>query len=300
MINQKIKQLVRPGIYLIVLTAIAIFLYRLGEEPWVLVSEHMGTLFIIMLATGAGILVQAEAFRTSYPVNTTPLSIIETFRIWSASAVVSVVTPIFTGIATRTTLLVRAGTPLSVCMIASTRQVWMGLEYAALIGGIAMGLLDYSFAKKISILAIVLWLVMMFIRMSVATKGNQDLPTKIGRYIFSLRSSYPISAHVWFVLQLFLMSTVYYFGFHGVGASLSWNEAFALSGVTVFISLIALVPNGLGLTDALWVVVGMHTGLTLEASVSLAILIRMGHLVSAALVYLVIYLFRVGRFRPVG
>lgn len=288
----KVKQLIKTCIYIGILLAITVFLYQLGKEPWLLVLEHLPTLLVIIAATGIGILVQAAAFRKSYPKGIAPISVLEAFKIWAASAVISVITPIFAGMATRTTLLVKAGTPLSVCILATTRQVWMGLEYAALTGGIALGFIDIPLAEKFSLLGFLLWMVMLLFRFLVASKES-DSVLKANRYISSLRSTYPVSAHAWFILQLFLMSVVYYAGFNGMGATLNWFEAFALSAVTVFLSLIAFVPNGLGLTDSLWVIVGMQTGLALEASVSLAILIRLGHLLSSVLIYLVLLLFKI-------
>jgi hypothetical protein len=289
--NRKISRYIRSSIYLIVVIAIAIFLYQLGDKPWLLILDHISTLVVIMVATGTGILVQAAAFRASYPKNVAPVSVVDAFQIWSASAIISVVTPLFAGIATRTALLVRAGTPLSICIIASTRQVWMGLEYAALMGGVAMVFLDFFLATRLSIVGVLIWIALLVIRLLAAAKTNVNIVSS-KKYISSLRSVYPLSAHGWFILQLLLMSVVYYSGFNGVGAKLDLFQAVALSSVTVFISLIVFVPNGLGMTDALWVMVGMQTGLTLEASVSLAILIRLGHLLGSVIIYLVLRIIR--------
>ena len=287
MFNPNLKQLISQGVYIAVLIALAIFLYQLGSKPWLLAAGHWPTLLVIMAATGSGIVVQAASFRKSYPAGKIPLSIIETSRIWAASAVISVVAPVFAGLATRTTLLIKAGTPLTTCILASTRQLWMGLEYSALIGGVAIFFVDIPSAGYLSVVLLLLWGLMTIARQLAVTKGDGD--DSIGdsnRFTVSLRSSYPQSAHIWFVLQLVLMSTVFYVAFQGVGANLHWDEAFTLSAITVFISLIAFVPNGLGITDAVWIVVAMQTGLTLESSVSLAILIRIGHLTSALLIYL--------------
>ena len=99
---------------------------------------------------------------------------------------------------------------------------------------------------------------------------------------------HPVSRHAypWYVFQIVLMSVTYYLAFAGLGATLSWAEAIALSSVTVALSLILFVPNGLGFTDALWVVIATRSGLSLEEAVALAIVIRTSHLAVASLLAL--------------
>lgn len=290
MMNRKIGQLFRLSIYVLVLVALATFLVKLGSKPWILALGHWPTLLVIMITTGIGIIVQAASFRKSYPVGNIPLSLIETSRIWAASAVLSVIAPIFMGLATRTTLLINAGTSFSTCMLASTRQFWMGLEYAALFGGVGMYFIHLHFANYFSLALLLLWVMMIGFRITASNKkALYDGSILDMKFIRSLRSAYPSSAHIWFMLQLVVMSIVYYAAFKGVGASLHWVDAITLSSITVFISLIAFVPNGLGLTDVLWVTVAIQTGLTLEASVSLAILIRLGHFLSSVVLFSLLY-----------
>jgi uncharacterized membrane protein YbhN (UPF0104 family) len=78
------------------------------------------------------------------------------------------------------------------------------------------------------------------------------------------------------------MSAVYLVGFNGLGAHVTAPQAVALSGLTVVLSLIAFVPNGLGITDAVWVLFARSAGVELESAVAIAIVIRLGHLLAAA------------------
>lgn len=166
----------------------------------------------------------------------------------------------------------------------------MGLEYAALLGGMAFIFIDFPHADYLWVILLILWGSMIVVRILAATKTARDTNPGVSKAVItSLRSIYPASAHFLFILQLVVMSVVYYAAFRGIGANLHWIEALALSSITVFISLIAFVPNGLGLTDSIWVLVAMKAGVTLEASVSLAILIRVGHLISALIIYLVLH-----------
>ncbi len=289
MMDRKIKQSIWRGMYIAVILAIVIFLYQLGTEPWIIAIKHWFILLIVMIAGGVGIVVQAASFHQSYPVDEYPLPLFDLVRIWSASALISVVAPIFAGLATRTTQLIKAGTPFMTCVIVSTRQLWMGLEYAALLGGVTLLFVDIMYARVFSVALLILWIFMKITRRVISSDMTGRVhDKKTNKYILSLRSQYPGSVHVLFVMQLLIMSIIYYAAFQGVGANLNWIEAIALSSVTVFFSMMAFVPNGLGLTDAMWVIVAMKTGVELEASVSVAILIRLGHLLGATFLYLIV------------
>ena len=78
--------------------------------------------------------------------------------------------------------------------------------------------------------------------------------------------------------------------FLGLGAPFSWAETIVLSAITVLMSLISFVPNGLGISDVLWVLVAEQSGLSLEASVSLAILLEFGHLIGITVTFFVLRL----------
>ena len=59
---------VKKIIYLLVVFAIAIFLYRLGAEPWRIAASHWGSMLQISLIAGVAICIQAASFRGAFPV----------------------------------------------------------------------------------------------------------------------------------------------------------------------------------------------------------------------------------------
>jgi uncharacterized membrane protein YbhN (UPF0104 family) len=63
------------------------------------------------------------------------------------------------------------------------------------------------------------------------------------------------------------------------GAPLTWSDAGLLSVVTVLASVIVVIPNGLGILDALWAWIGLKHGLALDETVGLVLLLRLGYLV---------------------
>jgi hypothetical protein len=276
-------------IYLVVIALLVWFLATLGMEPWRYAMANWKVLLLVMVSIGLGVVIQANSFKQVATLETPAL--LRMTVIWSASSVISVIAPLFAGITTRTAMLVQAGMPLSSCMLTSLRQIWMGLEYAFLMALISLPFTAWSFSLWAAAAGGAAWVLMVAIRLMAAGQfkllGENADQGKLARAINSLRSPVPWQAHPWFVLQVFAMSAAYYIVFNGMGAELGIAQAIALSSLTVVLSLIVFVPNGLGITDALWVIVATDSGLTLEQSVALAIIMRLGHLLISALIYLV-------------
>jgi uncharacterized membrane protein YbhN (UPF0104 family) len=285
-----LRQRLPQVIYLVVIALLIWFLATLGMKPWRYAMANWSVLLLVMVSIGLGVVIQAKSF-TQVGTAETP-GLLRVTVIWSASSVISVVAPLFAGITTRTAMLVQAGMSFSSCMLASLRQVWMGLEYAFLMGCISLPFTSWPFSSWAAIGSGAAWVLVVAIRLMAAggqsgLLGEEADAGKVARAINSLRSPVPWKAHPWFVLQVLAMSAAYYIVFNGMGAELGITQAIALSSLTVVLSLIVFVPNGLGITDALWVIVASDSGLSLEQSVALAIIMRLAHLLVSALIYLV-------------
>lgn len=263
--------------YLLAIALIAAFLWRLGSAPWLLVAANAHIMLAISALSAIGLVVQAMAFRLVASPESRP-SMAPTVAIWSSSAALSVVAPLLAGIAARTALLVRQGMSLDDCAVASLRQVWLGLEYALLLGALALPFTGWGLNQTVALPCILGWLGMAGLRL-YATKGHASQPSgRLARAFHALRTPVASAAHPWFVLQIAAMSAVYLTGFNGLGAELGVAQAIALSALTVILSLVAFVPNGLGITDIVWVFIARDAGLNLEEAVAVAIVLRLSHL----------------------
>lgn len=278
------KKRIQTIAYLIVIVAIGLFLISQGKAPWISALESWKSILVLVLPTGASVVVQAYAFR-AVSVQASAPGGIQTVGIWALSAVISVVAPLFAGIATRTALLIRAGMMFRDCADASIRQIWLGLEYALLLGAISLPLTGWSLAMEGGLVALVGWLLLLLVRLGSA---RIDVEASVSPFSFMAWLSLllrPVAAvsHIFFVLQVVTMAATYYIGFNALGASFGVAEAFGLASITVVVSLILFVPNGLGALDLLWVYIGTKSGLSLSDAVSVAIIIRSAHLMAAFL-----------------
>jgi uncharacterized membrane protein YbhN (UPF0104 family) len=282
----KAKHLVRilqKGLYVVIVATLCGYLYALGPAPWQHAFAHWRLFFQIMVISGLALLIQAQSFRVVQPFDTFRLDLMKMVGIWSFSAMVSVVAPIMAGIATRTTLLVQAGMPLTLCVAATLRQMWMGFEYALLIGGAAA----FGWQHEKSIYAgcgmLFLGCLMLVIRVVRARLVWKVASIKWYTFLDFLQEEIPARAHFWFVAQIAAMSATYLLVFNGFGASFGFAEALLLSSVTVLASLLIIIPNGLGVVDALWVLIATNGGLDLGQSTALAIIMRLSNLCAATI-----------------
>lgn len=275
-------------VYLLVLLLLVIFLADLGAAPWRHALINWPVLLALILSTGGGLMIQVQAFRSVSMGAAAPF--LDTAFIWSVSAVVSVIAPLFAGIATRTTLLVRAGMPVSNCLVASLRQVWMGVEYALLLAVFSLPFTGWPHAEFALMGALLFWVLMRQLRRRAGTQNDELSGGRFRRLLLALHQPIPVKAHLWFVLQVVAMSLTFYVGFNGLGADFGVMQAVALAALTVLLSLIVFVPNGLGVTDVIWVYIASRAGLTLEEGVAIAIILRLGHLSAGLLLWFILAL----------
>lgn len=280
----------RKFIYITILTAIIAFLIWIGPKPWSYIISNWKVFLSVMCISATGIVVQAMSYRslsTTGKATPTPLQIIQ---IWSMSGALSVAMPFLAGFGARTALLVRKGMPLTGTLLTSARQGWMGLEYALAIGAIAAIFINYK--EKIWLVAALGlgWLFMVAFRViaqnSAIQKNNQP-NNKIQRLTQSL--SLPIAniTHIWFATQMLLMGAIYYIAFHGFGADANLATVLLLASITILASVIIIIPNGMGVMDGIWVMIGMHSNLELSQSVAFALTLRLSYLASATLVWII-------------
>lgn len=280
------KSLIRGLIYFFILLTIVVFLYKSGTKSWVIVTQHLNIVSWLMVIFILALIVQAQGFRYLYPSNLKPIPLGAMIYIWSLSSVMSVIAPFFPGIGVRTALLIKGGQSINLIMSVSLRQVWLGIEYAILAAAIALTGIA-SFGYPYGVIALLFWCLVYGVRKLAQNYGSLFFKN---RFNF-LYSNFSINSHVFSVLQLLCMSAIYYLVYSEFGIDFTVFQAIALSSITILLSLVAFAPNGLGLNDLLWVLVATNGGLSIEASVALAILLRISHFISILLVLCVFSIF---------
>ncbi len=278
------KSEVKRMVYVAIAILLAVFLVRLGPEPWRQMSAHWKTMGAVAAVSALAMFLQAASFRTVLPARGRRPGWLELTRIWALSGAISAVAPVFVGVGTRATLLVQAGLSIGACVSTSARQAWLGLESALLFAAAAVLLVRPPGANWIATVLALAGAAMIAVRCMSARAWPVRLPTRLQHWLNSLRA--PVGAAAWllFALQVPVMAATYYAGYVGMGAAIGFEHATLLAAITIMTSVVVFIPMGLGVLDSLWVFAATQAGLSLEDSVALAILLRTSYLCAAAVV----------------
>lgn len=269
-------------VYGLILVGLVAGLVRLGPEPWIMLAEHGQTLALVGLVAAGGMLVQALSFQSvlaqPHTVALRPL-----VHLWCVSGLVSLVAPLLAGVATRTALLRTRGVPVRASLLATARQSWLGMEAAALLGGLAALGLPQPLGPRLTLASslLLVWGLMRGARATAARRAFSDRH-RIGRLLRAMAARPAPGAVIWYPAQVLLMALSYALVYTEFGAALTVAGAVALAAATILGSVLVMIPNGLGLFDAVWVAVGLNSGLDIHAAVAVALSFRLTFLIGAA------------------
>jgi hypothetical protein len=266
-------------IYIVIVLAIGLLLARQGKAPWALVAQHWQGLFAVGMISIFGIYIQVQTFRACLPASQPVSGVQSLMRIWASAGAISLIAPIFAGLAIRTVMLQQQeSVGITTSTLATLRQVWLGVETALLLGGWLLLLHPFPAFLDVGWFLLGGWLLVWGLRHNM-----QKLKWFYHHIIFLKKVdwSHPNSglASLWTWLQLLSIALNYMVAYDVFGAPLTWSDAGLLSVVTVLASVIVVIPNGLGILDALWAWIGLKHGLALDETVGLVLLLRLGYLV---------------------
>jgi len=277
----------RQAVYLIALFLIIVFLTVQGREPWIAALGYWKVVMGLVLLTPLSLCVQTISFRFCLPKDSLELSLATLVRIWAIASITSLVAPLVAGLAIRVTLLKQEGLDIKLSSIATIRQAFINLEYAWIAASIILMLYPWPKMIFLGYATITLWLIYKLLY----------LYTPLGNFrVFKLfltsrkYSKLPQKAYPWLWGQIVAMALNYWLSFTLGGARLSFHLCLLLACLTVIMSIVVFVPNGLGVLDALWVWIASQQGLSLAEGTALALTIRLGFMIGAIITYLAICL----------
>jgi len=284
---------VRRFVYLLVLLALVIFLLRQGSGPWLALASHPGTFLAVMLVTAASLFVQANTFRMCLPDSARKMGLLTLVRAWAAGGVTGLVAPLFAGFAMRTAVLKSKGVSVSDSALGTLRQTLFNVEYSLLAAAAVLLINPWEQLPELGLILFLLWLLWLFGRRMFRHRAWL-LPERFRPSAAWLLSPPKGRLIFWLCGLLALMSMNYQVAFLGFGAGLELHESILLASLTVLMSVAAMVPNGLGVLEVLWIWIARHQGLEMSDSVGLALLLRLAYLCSASLLWTAVSLLRPG------
>lgn len=285
------------AIYLLIAVAIAVFLFRQGEEPWILIAKNWQAFCAVAMISSFGLLVQATTFRECLPQGSSRPAMPRLLRIWAIAGAVSLAAPLIAGLALRTTMLRRETISIHASVGATLRQTWLNIESATLLGSVLLLIHPWAGFRHLEWVLFTSWILIWgsrrFMLLGVA-------PRLIARLPIVMSWSEAVSPRVQFWLwgQIAAMAMNYAVAYGMLGASLTWLEAGQLAILTVLASVIVVIPNGLGVLDGIWLWVGHNHGLDSATATAVVLTLRLGYLCACTMVWATLAV--LARVRPTG
>lgn len=285
------RSIIRRTTYGVVFLGLMLLLANQGSAPWISAWSHPWAFLGVILVTGLSLLMQAQTYRQCLPNNSVDVPFPELVRMWSLSGLVGLVAPLFAGLAVRTTILKSWGVSVRDSSLASARQILLNIEFS---------LLCATAVLVIHPLEQLPWIGFVFLMVAAGWWGirqwlsrhSELLPQSVRSFASSLMA---LPGPMLILLSLGLpglMALNYLVAFHGFGVDMSFHEAVLLATLTVLISATAIIPNGLGILDILWIAVARHEGMEVADSVGMALTLRLGYVCSSSMFWTAITLRR--------
>jgi hypothetical protein len=279
----------RRIIYAAILIGLIGFLWRQGAAPWSQLAYHWQALMTATALTLLSYLGQSITFRECLPKNAPRPSVIFALRVWAIGSITSLLAPLAAGLAVRTVLFHKAGFELRSIGVASLRQTWLNLEYSALILGFIFTVFPWGDIPLLGGALLLSGFAAKLARRIMGSKIWPAFPPYIS-WLFDWTDPPSLRSLPWFCGQILLIGTTYFSAFNLTDAPLSFQEALLLAGAAILITLVNLVPNGLGILDGLWVWLAQLQGLELSGATGLALLLRVANLTAALILWAIVSL----------
>lgn len=281
----------RRTIYGVVIIGLATLLANQGSAPWWSAWSHPWTFLGVILVTGVSLAMQAQTYRQCLPNTSATVAFPELVRMWSLGGLVGLVAPLFASLAVRATILKSWGVSVRDSSLASARQILLNIEFSLICATAVLVLRPLEqmpWAGPVFLLTVVGWWV---VRRWLS--GHPEfLPRSVGSFASSLFAPPEPKLMLLSMGLPSIMALNYLVAFHGFGVSMGFHEAVLLATLTVLISATAVIPNGLGILDILWIAVARHMGMEAADSVGMALTLRLGYVCSSSILWTAITLRR--------
>jgi hypothetical protein len=277
-------RLLRRLFYAGIALGVLIFIWAQGLTPWRLFLTSPLAVTGVAVVSIIGLWVQAKTFVLCLPDEAEPPEFAQLLTIWALGGITSLLAPMLAGVAVRAGMLKRKGLKFRTVMIASMRQMILGVESSALVVGVWLFFRELSSYPHLGSFLIAVWL-LLFVARNLAT---YFLANTKWSWVGGIAAKHKIRVWFYVSMQPVLFALNYWIAYYGVGYPLTMSEAMALAGVTALASLAVVFPNGLGILDAVWVWVAVRNGMELGEGAGLILILRLGYLLGALAAWFVL------------
>ncbi len=279
------------GLYAGVMLIVLLLLYRASPMIGSTLLDHRSALCFAVLVYVLALTVQTQNFlkllRTKLTI---PFS--KALRTWALGQLANYLGPLQPGLAVRFLFFKRHGVSTSVILSATLQQIHLSLWVATGAFAAATLLIGSELLQLLGGLCILVFLawpmVVTFLRQLLLAIPLSHRLNHYSKPIAPLLSAPPLALLPWFSLQYILGTLLISVVYASFGANLTVGEALLIATTVYASSLVALLPNNLGLQDAVYGAFAYSGGLDLDTALSIILLLRIAHVLACGLLVIAI------------
>ena len=279
----------RVGYVALVAGALAL-LWIARESLLAIWRDHLGTFVVVGMLMAIGIVVQVLNFLQLLGWHQR-LAVRPAIHAWALATVLNYLGPFQPGLALRFAYFKANGVPLSRSAETTLRQLHLSMWTALLAAAAAFALLGGQAGWVCAVGAVgafIAWpRVLAIFRPWVLRRQR---PAWLRRHLASLDivlTPLPLRATRYFFLQHGLGALLILFAYRQFGAAISVGGAILVAVGVYVSSLVALLPNNLGILDGFYVATAKSGGLDASTALALALLLRGAHISTCLIVAMI-------------
>lgn len=275
--------------------AVILTLFWLVSWAWPeigpILLEHRSTLCFAIIVYLLALAVQTLNFLKLLQTKLTiPFS--KALRAWALGQLANYLGPLQPGLAVRFLFFRRHGVSTPVILNATLQQIHLSLWVATgafAVSALLIGSDVLQLLGGLCILVFLTWpMVVTFLRRLLLIIPFSHRLNRYSKPITPLLSIPPVTLLPWFSLQYILGALLISVVYASFGANLTVGEALLIATTVYASSLVALLPNNLGLQDALYGAFAYSGGLDLSTVLSIILLLRVAHILACGLLVITI------------
>ncbi|ADJ29323.1 lysylphosphatidylglycerol synthase domain-containing protein [Nitrosococcus watsonii] len=288
----KLKKIMRWVLYLIIITLLAFLFYTHRVEVINTFIYHRWVLLYVTGITILGFSAQALNFlQLIETLNKPPFQ--DTLRAWALANIANYLGPFQPGIAVRMAFFKRHGIEIPTTIRATLHQLQLSFWVATGIAAIAGSISHYEPIRPLAFVSGILFISWplglrashLAILWSSAHIKFIDRHKDMLAFFFILP---PARTLLLVAIQYILGALSLYVVYWSFDTQINIQDAFLLTVVVFSSTFIAITPNNLGVQDAIYGYSAYLYGLTVSEALSLALLLRLAHILACGLIVLLI------------
>lgn len=271
------------GLYFFLLAGTAAIVVAHWAELAFIWRRHLLTFVVLVILMAASQVVQAGSFMAFLPGVPT-LRLLSLARVWALSALANYAAPFQPGVVARVAYLKSCGVSITDSVLAIWRQLSVSIWISLAGFSLGLWLLPQGLAQALALGALLSFLLIPLLRAGIRNRVESlHRPAWLMRHKVVLAGALGTISRqgvAGVVLQYVIGTLLLMWSYWRFGADIGFGLALVLACAVYLSAFMAVLPGNFGVMEGIYLLGGHITGMSLQESAAIALLLRAGHVVS--------------------